>query len=153
MLANLNVLLNDFVAERLHNISLTNQLETLQDEISSRERSRTPSLHEEGFRTTFNGLPDEEIMSDVMSEPFDDEKDDSSADNDDENGQISKTREVGIPNHREFSIRRHSSSFLSTFLLFFLYLFIFLAIWINLYGALVPSWVYIQVHHDHLPPQ
>uniref|UniRef100_A0AC34FJM5 Uncharacterized protein n=1 Tax=Panagrolaimus sp. ES5 TaxID=591445 RepID=A0AC34FJM5_9BILA len=153
-LENLQSQFNDFVAERLHNISLTNQLELLQDELCSRERSQTPSIHDEGFRTSHNngnGLFDGEMLSELMSEPFNDEE------NDNVNDEIKQTqkpisRDVATLTHREMSVPQKTSSALN-FLFFFLSILIFFTMWISFFGVLIPSWVHIQVHHDHLPPQ
>uniref|UniRef100_A0A914YFX5 Uncharacterized protein n=1 Tax=Panagrolaimus superbus TaxID=310955 RepID=A0A914YFX5_9BILA len=62
-----------------------------------------------------------------------------------------KTRDVATSTQQEN--RQQTSSFIPSCLMFFLFLILFFTMWIYAFGAIVPSWAYIQVHHDHLPPQ
>uniref|UniRef100_A0A914QUP8 Uncharacterized protein n=1 Tax=Panagrolaimus davidi TaxID=227884 RepID=A0A914QUP8_9BILA len=155
-LKDLQTVVNDFAAERLHNISLTNQLEMLQDEQNEKERSRTPSLHDEGIfgyncrPSNFNSqeLFDEENMSEIMSEHFDD-----GIQRDSEIHSNGQTPEVVARNNSLNQPVHQSSSSFAKFLWFFVSLLLLFAIHISVWGALIPSWVRLDLHHDQLPPQ
>uniref|UniRef100_A0A914YBK2 Uncharacterized protein n=1 Tax=Panagrolaimus superbus TaxID=310955 RepID=A0A914YBK2_9BILA len=157
--ANVKTLFDDFAAERLHNVSLSNQLETLQQEITVRERSRTPSLHDEGImaydsrRESFNGqcLFDGEHISQLMS--FD-ERDEMRLDSGIGSNELTPeaTPRDGVEQQQSIAHQSTSSVF-SQYLMFTFLLILFYTIYIVTYGALVPSWVYIKLRHERMPPQ
>uniref|UniRef100_A0AC35FNA4 Uncharacterized protein n=1 Tax=Panagrolaimus sp. PS1159 TaxID=55785 RepID=A0AC35FNA4_9BILA len=151
---------DDLVAERLHNISISNELEVLKDDLNARERSRTPSLHDEGItgyssrRTSFN-LPTfhgDENMSELMSEQFDNEiRLDSGLGSNEQTPEITP-RTDAVPVVQQSFFRRNASTISHWIILFFVILLLFTG-HIYLCGALIPPWIYIRVHHDQLPPQ
>uniref|UniRef100_A0A914P2W6 Uncharacterized protein n=1 Tax=Panagrolaimus davidi TaxID=227884 RepID=A0A914P2W6_9BILA len=160
-LKDLQSVVNDFDAECLHNISLTNQLEMLLDEQNENERRRTLSLHDEGIfgynsrpsNLNFEELSDEEIsdeetMSEAISEPLDE---DIQVDSEiHSNGQTPEV--VAKSNSLNQPVQQSSSSF-ATFLFFAIFLLILFTIHMFVWGALIPSWVRLDVHYDQLPPQ
>uniref|UniRef100_A0A914R7K5 Uncharacterized protein n=1 Tax=Panagrolaimus davidi TaxID=227884 RepID=A0A914R7K5_9BILA len=154
-LKDIQSVVNDFDAEHLHNISLTNQLEMLQDEQNEKERSQTPSLHDEGIfgynsrPTNLNSqeLFDEESMSEIMAEHLDDDIQRDSGIH--SNGQ---TPEV-VARSNSLNQPVHQSSSLAKFVWFVIFLLLLFAIHMSVWGAIIPSWVRLDVHHDQLPPQ
>uniref|UniRef100_A0A914Q2Z3 Uncharacterized protein n=1 Tax=Panagrolaimus davidi TaxID=227884 RepID=A0A914Q2Z3_9BILA len=151
---------DDLVAERLHNISISNELEELKDDLNARERSRTPSLHDEGIigyssrRTSFN-LPTfhgDENMSELMSEQFGNEiRLDSGLGSNEQTPEITP-RTDAVPVVQQSFLRRNASTISHWIIFFFVILLLFTG-HIYLCGALIPPWIYIRVHHDQLPPQ
>uniref|UniRef100_A0A914Q3N8 Uncharacterized protein n=1 Tax=Panagrolaimus davidi TaxID=227884 RepID=A0A914Q3N8_9BILA len=128
----------------------------LQDEQNEKERSRTPSLHDEGI-FSYNSRPsnfnpqelfDEENMSEILSEPLDDDiQRDSVIHSKEQTSEI-----VARNNFLNQAVHQSSSSF-AKFLWFFVSLLMLFAIHMSVWGALIPSWVRLDLHHDHLPPQ
>uniref|UniRef100_A0AC34F340 Uncharacterized protein n=1 Tax=Panagrolaimus sp. ES5 TaxID=591445 RepID=A0AC34F340_9BILA len=156
--ANVKTLFDDFAAERLHNVSLSNQLEALQQEITVRERSRTPSLHDEGImaydsrRESFNGpaLFDGENISQLMS--FD-ERDEMRLDSGIGSNEPTPGTTPRDNIEQQSLVDQCTSSVFSQYLIFTFSLILFYIIYICLYGAIVPSWVYIKLRHERMPPQ
>uniref|UniRef100_A0AC35FJ68 Uncharacterized protein n=1 Tax=Panagrolaimus sp. PS1159 TaxID=55785 RepID=A0AC35FJ68_9BILA len=114
-LKDLQSVVNDYADERHHNISLTKQLEMLQDEQNEKERSQTPSLHDEGI---FGQTPEVVGRSNFLNRPV-----------------------------------HQSSSLFAKLLWFVIFPLLLFAIHMSVWGAVIPLWVRLEVHHDQLPPQ
>uniref|UniRef100_A0A914P6V6 Uncharacterized protein n=1 Tax=Panagrolaimus davidi TaxID=227884 RepID=A0A914P6V6_9BILA len=89
---------------------------------------------------------DEENISENISDTFDEHLDSGI-------GSSEQTPEINTTTVESIFIKKQSSSSLSRFFMFFISLFIFFAIHLYLWGAIIPAWVRLELHHDHLPPQ
>uniref|UniRef100_A0AC35F659 Uncharacterized protein n=1 Tax=Panagrolaimus sp. PS1159 TaxID=55785 RepID=A0AC35F659_9BILA len=90
---------------------------------------------------------DAENLSEIISDTFDEHLDSGI-------GSIEQTPEIITTTVESIFIKKQSSSSsLSRFFMFFISLLIFFAIHLYLWGAIIPAWVRLELHHDGLPPQ